>query len=136
MEDVEERALTTFHSLSTFGDLNSIEPCIQFTVEKETKGKLAFLDVSAKRRQWIPYHLSVQKSHTHQPIPVFDSHHPVAHKTAVVRTLIMEALRENGYPSGFIHRHSDNRTLSRTEDDQRLPRTSLTLPYTVGCPRQ
>ena len=38
----------------------------------------------------------------------------------------------NGYPSRFIHRYSDNRTPRRTEDDQRLPRTSLTLPYIGG----
>ena len=44
----------------------------------------------------------------------------------------MEALRDNGYLSGFIHRHSDNRTSRQTEDDQRLPRTSLTLPYIGG----
>ena len=30
-----------------------------------------FWFVSAKGRQWIPHHLSVQKSHTYQPIPVF-----------------------------------------------------------------
>ena len=45
---------------------------------------------------------------------------------------VMETLRDNGYPSGFIHRHSDNRTPRRTEDDQRLPRTTLTLPYIGG----
>ena len=38
----------------------------------------------------------------------------------------------NGYPSRFIRRYSDNRTPRRTEDDQRLPRTSLTLPYIGG----
>ena len=45
---------------------------------------------------------------------------------------IMEALGDNGYPLGFIRRHSDNRTSRRTEDDQRLPKTSLTLPYIGG----
>ena len=44
----------------------------------------------------------------------------------------MEALRDNGYPSGFIHRHSHNRTPRRIEDDQRLPWTSLILPYIGG----
>ena len=40
---------------------------------------------------------------------------------------VMEALRDNGYPSGFVHRHSDNRAQRRREDDQRVPRTSLAL---------
>ena len=74
--------------------------------------------------------LSVQKAtHTNQYLS-FDSHHPVAHKAAVVRILmhrastlssnsvervteekkVMKALRANGYPSGFIHWHLDNRT--------------------------
>ena len=80
------------------------------------------------------------------------SHHPVAHKAAVVRTLmcrasalssngvervaeekkVMEELRDNGYPSGFVHRHSDCRAPRRREDDQRVTRTSLTLPYISG----
>ena len=45
---------------------------------------------------------------------------------------VMVVLKDNGYPSSFIHRHLDNRTPRRTEDDQRLPRTSLTLPYIGG----
>ena len=45
---------------------------------------------------------------------------------------VMEALRDNGYPSGFVHRHSDNRAPRRREDEQRVPRTSLTLPYISG----
>ena len=80
------------------------------------------------------------------------SHHPVAHKAAVVRTLmcrasalssngvervaeekkVMEELRDNGYPSGFVQRHSDCRAPRRREDDQRVTRTSLTLPYISG----
>ena len=93
-------------------------------------------------------HWGGQKAtHTNQYLS--DSHHLVAHKAVVVRSLmdrtstlslnsvervaeekkIMVALRDNGYPSGFIHRHSDNWIPRWAEDDQRLPRTSLTLPY-------
>ena len=41
----------------------------------------------------------------------------------------MDALKENGYPLNFIQRHSGNRTSRPVEDDQRPPRTSLTLSY-------
>ena len=50
----------------------------------------------------------------------------------VAEKKVTEALRGNGYPSGFIHKHSGNRTSRLTEDDQRPPRTSLTLPYISG----
>ena len=45
---------------------------------------------------------------------------------------IIDVLRDNGYSPGFIHRHSDNRKPRQTEDDHRLPRISLTLPYIGG----
>ena len=65
MEDVEERALTTYHSPPLFWKryvddvctalqekdikefkkhLDSIEPSIKFTMESESNGKIAFLD--------------------------------------------------------------------------------------------
>ena len=134
--------------------LNSTEPFIQFTVEEETEErKLPFLDVCLQREDDGSITTSVfsKATHTNQYLS-FDSHYPVAHKAAVVRTLMcrasalssngvervaeekkVEALRDNGYPSGCIHRHSDNRAPSmRREDDQRVPRTSLTLPYISG----
>ncbi|MDA8010189.1 MAG: GIY-YIG nuclease family protein, partial [Alphaproteobacteria bacterium] len=81
----------------------------------------------------------------------FTSHHPTAHKVAVIRTLmtrantlsssgvervqeekqIVEALQENGYPPSFVHKHSHPRRPRREMDDQK-PRTTLTLPYIAG----
>ncbi len=78
MEDVEERALTTFHSPPHFWrryvddtftalprdlvqqflrHLNSIEPCIH--AEEETEGKLPFLDVCLQRDDNGPLATSV-----------------------------------------------------------------------------
>ena len=88
-------------------------------------------------------------THTNQYLS-FASHHPVTHKVAVVRTLlsrsntlsslgvqrveeekIVEALKENSYPSSFIHKHSCP-TRHRQEVDVRRPRTTVTLPYING----
>ena len=44
----------------------------------------------------------------------------------------MDALNETGYPLSFIQRYSGNRTSRLVEDYQRLPRTSLILPYIGG----
>ena len=72
--------------------LNSIEPCIQFTAEEETEGKLPFLDVCLQREGNGSLTTSVfrKATHTNQYLS-FDSHHPVARKAVVVRTLIHRA---------------------------------------------
>ena len=114
MEDVELRALATFHSLPHFwkhyvddtftvipcnlvqeflSHLNSIEACIQFTVEKETEdGKLPFLDVCLCRESVGSVTTSVYRklTHTNQYLS-FDSHHPVVHKASVVKMLMNRA---------------------------------------------
>ena len=71
-----------FHS-----HLNRIEPCVQFTVEKESNGRLAFLDVQLVRDVCGIASISVYRkaAHTNQYLFI-NSHHPVAHKVAVVRT--------------------------------------------------
>ena len=174
MEDIEERALSTFHSppprfwkryiddtctalhpdlIEPFhSHLNSIEPCVQFTVEKESDGRLAFLDIQLVRGVDGTVTTSMYRiaAHTNQYLS-FDSHHPVSHKVAVVRTLmtraddlsssgveraqeekeVTTALKENGYPSGFIHRHSCPPRPRPPADDMR-PRTYVTLPYIGG----
>ena len=80
--------------------LNRIKTCIQFTVEKESEdGKLPFLDVCLCRETDGSVTTSVYRkaTHTNQYLS-FDSHHPMAHKAAVVRTLISRAstLSSNG----------------------------------------
>ena len=148
MEDVEQEALSTFHTplrfwrryvddtctalpstlVDSFHDhLNSINPCIQFTIERESDGQLPFLDIFLNREEDGSISTSVYRKaiHTDQYL-CFHSHHPAAHKQAVVRTLmcraealsssgvshaqeeklVSQALQGNGYPKGFIHKHT------------------------------
>ena len=74
----------------------------------------------------------------------FTSHHPMADKMAVVRTLmtrasallssgvecveeekkVVEVLQQNGYPPHFVHKHLC--PSRRKESDDQRPRTTLT----------
>ncbi len=85
----------------------------------------------------------------------FRSHHPMAHKVAVVRTLmtraenlsssgverteeekhVTDALRGNDYPSCFIQKHTIT-SRRREEVEVERPKTTLTLPNIRGCLRQ
>ena len=112
-ENIEERTLSTFHPTPRFwkryvddtcaalppdqihpflDHLNRIEPCVQFTVEEESDGRLAFLDVQLSRNEDGTVSTSVYRkaTHTNQYL-AFESHHPVAHKVAVVKTLMRRA---------------------------------------------
>ena len=72
--------------------LNSIEPSIQFTAERETDGKLPFLDTCAQkttngRLGTVAYR---EPTHTDKCLS-FISHHPRNHKKSVVTTLFQRA---------------------------------------------
>ena len=170
MEDIEERALSTFYAPPRFwkryvddtcaalppdqippflDHLNSIEPCVQFTVEEESDGRLAFLDVQLSRSDDGTVSTSVYRkaTHTNQYL-AFESHHPIAHKVTVVKTLMSRAealsssgvervqeekevtgaLKENGYPSSFVYKHSCP-DRPRPDREEQSPKTTLTLPY-------
>ena len=65
---------------------------MQFTVEEESDGRLAFLDVQLSRTDdgtvcTLVYH---KATHTNQYL-ASESHHPIAHKVAVVKTLMSGA---------------------------------------------
>ena len=145
MEDVEQRALASVPvSLSfwkRFVDdvisavsrneidillqhLNSIELSIQFTVEREINGHLAFLDLNVHRTVEGKLETDVYRepTHTHKYLS-YDSHHPVSHKRSVAKTLLQRAeslpsnsdsqanereyvlniLGENDYPKRFLN---------------------------------
>ena len=64
-----------------------MEPSIQFTLETESEGQLIFLDVLITRNPGKSIDTIVYRkpSHTNKYLDFF-SHHPLAHKIAVVRT--------------------------------------------------
>ena len=104
MEDVEQRALTTYASpppfwkcyeifmvlhtgqIQKFHDhLNSIEPTIKLTTELEQEGSLPFLNTIVIRHSDGSLTTTVFRKKTHSDRYLdFDSHHPLAHKVAVV----------------------------------------------------
>ena len=103
--------------------LNNIEPSIQFTVERETNRKMSFLDVTVCRQDNGRLSTKVYRKPTHTERHLsFHSHHAVAHKRAVVKSLtdraktipssshqrskemkhVTAALVANGYPKRFV----------------------------------
>ena len=74
--------------------LNSIEPSIKFTVELESGCKLAFLVMEIHHHEdgRLTTTLYRKKPQTDKCLQ-FDSHNPMAHKQAVVKTLFNRANR-------------------------------------------
>ncbi len=113
MEDVEQRALASAPVRLSFSKrfvddiisavsrndidillqhLNSIEPSIQFTVERETNGDLAFLDLNVYRTIEGKLETAVYRKPTHTDKYLsYNSHHPVSHKKSVAKTLLQRA---------------------------------------------
>ena len=172
MEEIEQQAISTFNpppclwkcyvddrctdipteSVATFHHhLNSISPHIQFTVEKESNQSLPFLDVLLTHHPDGTISTSVFRKSTHTDKNLdFTSHHPLAHKVSVIRTLyhhakalssnplqckneechISRALGPNGYPRHLIHKTA-LRTGQTTQTTPVLqqPTATITLPY-------
>ncbi|XP_068756578.1 uncharacterized protein [Montipora capricornis] len=175
MEDLEERALTTltnqplfwkrfvddvstttkFDSTQTFLEhLNSIEPCIKFTVERESEGKIAFLDTMVHHQEDGRLTTTVYRKPTHTDRYLsFSSHHPSMHKRAVVKSLmdraeripttksdrskekqrVISTLQSNGYPKRFILDASKpKRPPKDTINAAESGRGYSTIPYVSG----
>ena len=113
MEDVEQRALATSpvkpflwkryvddvisvvsgnEVESLLLHLNSVEPSIQFTLEREKDRHLPFIDLNVYRGEQGNSETSVYHKSTHTDnYLAFDSHHPICHKKSVVKTLLRRA---------------------------------------------
>ncbi len=113
MEDVEERALRTYHSPPLFWKryvddicaalernniddfkqhIDSIEPSIKFTMELESNKQLSFLDTTIHHHEDGSLSTTVYRKPTQTDKYLsFDSHHPMEHKRAVATTLFHRA---------------------------------------------
>ena len=113
--------------------LNTQRPSIKFTIEKENKGKLPFLDILIDRNNdKITTSVYRKPTHTGQYLH-YTSNHPKSTKQAIVTSLqnranvicsneddlrkeyqhIASTLSANGYPQNILtkkHRKNDNPT--------------------------
>ena len=112
----KEDELDTFHQ-----HLNSQHPSIQFTMEKESEGKISFLDVQIERKEGkLSTGVYRKITHTDRYINYASHHHPKT-KTGVIACLrnraekvsdqqsleselshLKKTFRANGYPPGLI----------------------------------
>ena len=84
---VKKNAVETFHNT-----LNSLDPSIQFTLEQEHNGKLAFLDtVITRKDEKLVIDVYRKPTHTDRYLD-YNSHHQHKHKASTARTLIHRAL--------------------------------------------
>lgn len=137
------------------GHLNSIEPAIQFTVEREHNNTLPFLDVLV-RRQGDALKFTVHRKPTHSGRYLrFDSNHPVSHKASVVSTLFTRAkavcssendkrkeeqtiisdLKKNGYTGNFIRhvvRRQNHNRINQPARTASKPLARVSIPYVKG----
>ena len=127
--------------------INTVEPSIKFTMEKEVDGSIAFLDVLIQRTNNGRPDFSVYRKPTHTGKYLdFTSYHPPCHKRSVVRSLMDRAsshtsnalemqkeqrkvrsdLLRNGYPFGFIEKKTKKN--SNTQE----VKGRMILPYVKG----
>ena len=169
MEDVEQRALNTCASPPAFwkryvddtftvlpkgqvqqlhAHLNSIEPTIKFTVEMEQEGSLPFLDTRVIRNSDGSLTTTVFRKYSDRYLD-FDSHHRLAHKVAVARTLLTRAdwicasvpyrdvekrritvaLSSNGYPTALVKKSWHPTPHSTPPLELDTPKSVVVIPY-------
>lgn len=174
MEEVEQKALATFTFAPRFWKryvddtctalskqvipsfhqhINSVNDHIQFTLEEENGGRLAFLDLLLKHNQDGTVDTTVYRKKTHTDKYLdFTSHHPLVHKQSVVTTLferaenlcsdarsraeeelhIRSALNMNGYPKRFVKCVSQRSRVKDKGGVEEKTVATVSLPYVGG----
>ena len=134
--------------------LNSVEPSIQFTVERKKDTRLSFLDLNV----YITDHGNLETGAYRKPTYTdkylaLDSHHPICHKMSVTKTLFMRAeylrsssdskaferkyvigvLKENNHPKYFLQNclKPVHPSLKTTENDSSMM-GFVVVPYIHG----
>ena len=129
--------------------LNSLNPYINFTIEREADSKLPFLDLLIHRNSSSRFSFSIYRKDTHtENYLKFNSNNPVCHKRAVAKSLLDRAnrlcsqnelpyelqhikntLRSNGYPKNFAvpqnhHHHNPHNEPGKYISTPYIPGTS------------
>ena len=133
--------------------LNSVEPSIQFILEREKDRHLPFLDLNVSRGVQGNLETSVYRKPTHtDKYLAFDSHHPICHKKSVAKTLLRRAdclpswldskaeerkcvsnvLKANGCTKTFLRNCQKPVTTSSTLDEREAATGFAVIPYTQG----
>ena len=128
---------------------NSLNPYINFTIEREADSKLPFLDLLIHRNSSSRFSFSIYRKDTHtENYLKFNSNNPVCHKRAVAKSLLDRAnrlcsqnelpyelqhikntLRSNGYPKNFAvpqnhHHHNPHNEPVKYISTPYIPGTS------------
>ncbi|XP_078599380.1 uncharacterized protein LOC144874745 [Branchiostoma floridae x Branchiostoma japonicum] len=138
--------------------LNSLDPDIKFTFEKEENRSLAFLDTLTTVQEDVSLRVTIYRKPTHTDQYLnFQSEHPLEHKLSVVRTLfhraetvitdpqdkqkeklhITQALKTCGYPTWAIEKATAPKPPSPSDTTQNNTsrgknRGFVVLPYVKG----
>jgi hypothetical protein len=143
--------------------INSIDPDIKFTMEKEENGSLAFLDINTIRKPDGSLKITIYRKPTHTDQYLdFNSHHPNEHKLSVVRTLfgraksiiseeqdlnlemqhVSQALTKCHYPEWALKKGREQAIKPKSDtESKRVPgqaksKGNVVLPYIQGTSEQ
>ena len=133
--------------------LNSVEPSIQFTLEREKDIHLPFLDLNVSRGIRGNWETKVYRKPTHtDKYLAFDSHHPICHKKSVAKTLLRRAdclpsslnskaeerkyvssvIKANGFTKTFLRSCQKPVTTSNTPDEREPAAGFAVIPNIQG----